>query len=270
MAFTLNGKRVLVTGASSGIGAALAEAFAERGALVGICARRKDRLEEVLERVRAHSPGSRAWAVDLADLDGVAPFARRAERELGGIDVLVNNAGMPKRRRVTELTPEVVEQVMALNYFSPVRLTLALLPGLIERRGRIVNVSSVAARLGPPGEAAYTASKAALTGWSESMQVDLADTGVKVHVVNPGVIDTELFHLPDNDPVTPALEALPVSAIVEPVLAQLGKGTFEIYIPAWLGDVVGRKFPDTTAFLEGTIAWLRSSNDDDEPPPAAA
>ena len=169
MGFSLDGKRVLVTGASTGIGAALAEGFAEVGAVVGVCARRERELADVLERVRKHSPGSRMWTVDLADLDGIEAFARRVEAELGGVDVLVNNAGIPKRRKVQALTPDVVEAVMALNYFSPVRLTLALLPGLVERRGRIVNISSVAARLGPPGEAAYTATKAALTGWSESM-----------------------------------------------------------------------------------------------------
>jgi NAD(P)-dependent dehydrogenase (short-subunit alcohol dehydrogenase family) len=148
---------------------------------------------------------------------------------------------------------------MAINYFSPVRLTLALLPGLIERSGRIVNISSVAARLGPPSEAAYTASKAALTGWSESMLVDLAVAGhdVGVHVVNPGVIDTDLFHLPDNEESLADIEALPVEAMVEPVLAQLDSGTFEIYVPGWFADVVGGKFPDTGAFLAGSIMWTK-------------
>lgn len=258
MGYSVAGKNVLVTGASSGIGAALAEGFAARGAVVGICARREDRLAEVLGRVQAHSPASRSWTVDLADLSGVESFARRVENELGGVDVLVNNAGIPKRRRVTDLTPEVVDAVTTINYLSPVRLTLALLPGLIERQGRVVNISSVAARLSPPSEAAYAATKAALTAWSESMQVDLHDTGVRVHVVNPGIIDTDLFHLPDNDaPIADEVEALPVEAIVAPVIEQLENGTFEIYVPEWFADVVAGKFPDTGAFLEGTITWLR-------------
>jgi NAD(P)-dependent dehydrogenase (short-subunit alcohol dehydrogenase family) len=259
MGYSIEGKKVLVTGASAGIGAALAEGFARRGATVGICARREQLLDEVLERLQKHSPGSRAWTVDLADLDAVSAFARRADDELGGIDVLVNNAGVPKRRRVQELTPEVVESVMALNYFSPVRLTLALLPGLIARGGRIVNVGSIAARLGPPGEAAYAATKAAITAWSESMAVDLADTGVKVHVVAPAVIDTELFHLPDNDPaMTEDVDALPVEAMVDPVLAQLDAGTFEIYVPDFFRDIVVGKFQNPDAFLQGTIAYVKS------------
>lgn len=259
MGYSLEGKKVLVTGASTGIGAALAEGFASRGAVVGICARREEQLNDVLTRLQKHSPGSRAWSVDLADLDGLEGFARTAEAELDGIDVLVNNAGAPKRRRVTELTPDVVESVMALNYFSPVRLTLALLPGLIEREGRIVNVSSIAARLGPPGEAAYAATKAALTAWSESMAVDLVDTGVKVHVVAPAVIDTELFHLPDNDPaMTEGVDALAADAMVEPVVAQLESGAFETYVPEYFRDIVVGKFQNPEAFMEGTIAFARS------------
>ena len=196
--------------------------------------------------------------VDLADLDGIEAFARRADEELGGIDVLVNNAGIPKRRRVQELTPEVVEAVMAINYFSPIRLTLALLPALIERSGHIVNISSIAARLGARSEAAYAASKAALTAWSESMAVDLADTEVGVHVVNPAVIDTELFHLPDNDAPIADMKALPVEAMVEPVVDQLDTGTFEIYVPEWFADIVAGKFADPDGFQQGTIEYLRS------------
>ncbi|MBV8952366.1 MAG: SDR family oxidoreductase [Actinobacteria bacterium] len=259
MGFSIEGKKVLVTGASTGIGAALAEGFAARGAVVGVCARREALLAEVLDRLQKHSPGSRAWTVDLSELDVIEEFARRVEAELGGVDVLVNNAGAPKRRKVTELTPEVVESIMALNYFSPVRLTLALLPGLIQREGRIVNISSIAARLGPPGEAAYAATKAALTAWSESMAVDLAGTGVKVHIVAPAVIETDLFHLPDNDPaMTEGVDALPTEAMVEPVITQLESGAFEAYVPAQFRDIVVGKFQNPDAFMEGTIAYVRS------------
>ena len=259
MGYSVEGKHVLVTGASTGIGAALAIGFAEAGAVVGLCARREPELAEVLAEVRQHSPGSKMWTIDLNDLDALDAFAAEVSLELGGLDVLVNNAGIPKRKNVLALDPETVESVMRINYLSPVRLILAFLPELIERSGRIVNISSVAARLGPPGEAAYTASKAALTGFSESMQVDLGVAGhdVQVHVVNPGVIDTRLFHLPDNDASLAPIEALPTSAMVEPVLAALDNGTFEIYVPGWFADVVGGKFPDTGAFLAGTTAWTR-------------
>jgi NAD(P)-dependent dehydrogenase (short-subunit alcohol dehydrogenase family) len=262
VSYSVAGKKVLVTGASSGIGAALAEGFTQQGAVVGICARRADRLDATLARLRERSPDSRSWAIDLNDLDGIAAFAARVVDELDGVDVLVNNAGIPKRRDVTRLAPDEVESVMRINYFSPVRLTLALLPTLIGRGGRIVNISSVAARLGPPIESAYAASKAALTAFSECMAVDLRDTDVGVHIVNPGVLDTELFHLPDNEAgFHDSVEMLPVDAIVEPVLTQLDTGSFETYVPAWFADVVAGKFGNPDAFITGTKEYARSKSE---------
>jgi NAD(P)-dependent dehydrogenase (short-subunit alcohol dehydrogenase family) len=259
MSYDLSGKHVLVTGASGGIGAALAEGFAKRGATVGICARRADRLDEVLERCRAHAPDSRAWTVDLAELDGLEAFARNASEELGGIDVLVNNAGIPKRKRVFDLTPEIVESTMLINYFSPVRLTFALLDEIVARGGRIMYVSSVAARLSPPAESAYSATKAAISAWAECLQVDLRDTPVKIHVLYPGVIDTELFHLPDNDPLgTTGVEMLPVDAIVEPVMSMIEQDQLEVSVPDWFNGVYAGKAGDVAGFLEGTIAFARS------------
>jgi NAD(P)-dependent dehydrogenase (short-subunit alcohol dehydrogenase family) len=258
VAYDLKGTHVLVTGASVGIGAGLAEGFARRGATVGICARRADKLEEVLARCREHAPDSRAWPIDLAELDGLETFARRASDELGGVDVLVNNAGIPKRRTVGALDAATVEAVMAINYFSPIRLTLALLPELTARDGRIVFISSVAARLSPPGEAAYAASKAAISAWAECMKVDLRDTAVKIHVVYPGIIDTDLFHLPDNDPAPTSIEALPVEALVGPVLDLVEHDGFEVSVPDWFPDVYAGKYRDVEAFLDGTIAYVRT------------
>jgi len=249
---------ILVTGASSGIGAALARGFAADGHTVGICARRQDRLAEVLDDCRATAPDSKMWVVDLADLEGVASFARRADDELGGIDLLVNNAGIPKRRHALELTPDVVDQVMAINYSSPVRLTLALLPRMIERGGgRILTISSVAARLGPPREAAYSASKAALSAFMESLAVDLDGTNIGIHLVNPGVIDTELFHLPDNEPSLADLDPLPVTTMYDAVKKQLADGTFEIYVPEWFVDIVSGRYGNLGPFIDGSKEYVR-------------
>lgn len=249
---------VLVTGASSGIGAGLARGFAADGHTVGICARREDRLKDVLADCQKTAPDSRMWVMDLSDLDAVAPFALRADDELGGIDLLVNNAGIPKRRHALQLTPDVVDDVMAINYSSPVRLTLALLPRMIERgRGRILTISSVAARFGPPREAAYSASKAALSAFMESLAVDLDGTDIKINLVNPGIIDTELFHLPDNETSLADLEALPVEALVDAVKQQIADDTFEIYVPAWFTDIVANRYANLGPFIEGSKDYTR-------------
>ncbi|MEU8804257.1 SDR family NAD(P)-dependent oxidoreductase [Spirillospora sp. NPDC048819] len=257
---TLHGRTALVTGASSGIGAVVAETLAGAGARVGLVARREAGLERVLARCREHAPGSAMWVADLADLDGIAGLAAAVEREFGGVDVLVNNAGMPKRRRVQDLSPAEAEDVMRLNYLSPVRLTLALLPGMVARgSGHLVAVGSVAARLGPPHEAAYAASKAALTAFWESMAVDLDGTGVQVHVVQPALIaGTELFTLPGNEePLSDVSEALPPQEVADAVMDVLAKGRFEEYVPGWFSEMASGKAADVDAFVAGVKEWTR-------------
>jgi len=261
MAFELADRNILVTGASSGIGAGLAEAFAKAGAVVGICARRKDRLSEVLERCREHSPKSRMWVTDLADLSAVDALAVAVLGELGHVDVLVNNAGIPKRRHVTKLDADTVDAVMNINFSSPVRLTLALLPQMLERgEGRIVNLSSVAATLSSPGESAYDASKAALAVFSEAMAVDIWDSGVKVMVVYPGVVDTELFTLPDNDPFTATIEAISIDEAVKAVLDGMAKDAMQVYVPGWFAGLASSKAADIEGFLSGTAEYVRQQN----------
>ncbi len=253
------GSRVLITGGSSGIGAGLAEAFAAAGATVGIVARRADRLAEVLERCREHSPSSKMWAVDLTDDAAVDRLAVDALDELGSVDILVNNAGIPKRRHVTRLDPATVASVMAINYLAPVRLTLALLPHMVARgSGRIVNVSSVAAPLSSPGEAAYDASKAALAVFSEAMAVDLWDTGVKVTVVYPGVVDTELFTLPDNDPFAGGVPAISVAEAVGMILKGIAEGALAVYVPECFSAFARDKAQNLEGFVAGMAAYVRT------------
>src|SRR3954454_21308996 len=178
------GTTVLVTGASSGIGAALAPMLAERGAKVGVVARREDRLREVIDRCAGD--GHRLWPCDLRDVDAAVQVAIDAWDSFGHLDVIVHNAAIPKRRRVQQLTTGELDDTMAVNFFAPARMTLAVLPRMLERdQGVIVNVSSLGGRLGPPHEAAYSPSKFALCGCSESMAIDLWDTGVAVRLIIP-------------------------------------------------------------------------------------
>ncbi|GIU86712.1 MAG: oxidoreductase [Acidimicrobiia bacterium] len=258
----VTGKRALVTGASSGIGAELAVRLAAAGATVGICARRADRLAEVLERCREHAPGSRMWVCDLADPGQLDALARDVTDAYGGIDVLVNNAGIPKRRHVTALDAATVEAVMRVNYLAPVRLTLALLPGMIEQgAGLVVNVSSVAATLSSPGEAAYDASKAALSVFSEAMAIDLWDTGVRVLVVYPGVVDTELFSVPGNDPLPGDIERITAGELVDGVMDAIARDVVEVYVPGWFKQIAASKAADVGGFLAGSAAWVREQRD---------
>ena len=194
------GRTVLVTGASSGIGAALARALAHRGDTVALVARRADRLDAVLADCRTTSPDSARWAADLSDPEAAANLALQIWDHYGGLDVVVNNAAVPMRRHVTRLTMVEVERTMRINYFSPVAISLAVLPRMLERgSGTIVNVSSLGGRLGITAEAAYSGSKFALAGWSESLAVDLDRSGVSIKLILPGAIDTEIWDQPDND-----------------------------------------------------------------------
>ena len=224
---------ILVTGASSGIGAALAPMLAERGATVGIVARRRERLEEVLDHCLEHSPGSRLWATDLGDVDAAVGVALEAWDAFGHLDVLVNNAAIPKRTPVQRLTSADVDHVMTVNFTSPVHMSLALLPKMLERdAGTIVNVSSMGGRIGIAHEAAYCASKYALCGWSEVMAIDLFDTGVDVKLVLPGPIETEIWDLPDNDPAFYDGPFVPAADCAADIVAALETDGFEYFAPA--------------------------------------
>ncbi len=252
----IEGATVFVTGASSGVGAALAVVLAERGATVGLVARREDRLQAVTDECRRHAPASRYWVADLADLERAEQVAIDAWDKWGGIDCLVNNAAIPKRTPVERLTAEAVAHVMDVNFHSPVRMTLALLPRWLERgRGCVVNVSSLGGRIPISHEAAYCASKFALCGWSETIAVDLHGTGLEVKLMLPGPIDTEIWDQPDNDPSGFDGPFVPARECAESIAEGIEDDGFEYYVPPEFPgggpqhDVVARKSSDTDAFV---------------------
>jgi short-subunit dehydrogenase len=258
----LAGQRVLVTGASAGIGAAAARAAAFEGATVALAARRKDLLDRVAKECQqAGAPECRVYAVDLSDLDAAAQLALQADDDLGGLDAVVNNAGIPKRLNVRKLPFDDVEPVMRLNYLSPVRIMLTLIPRMIERgRGTFVNVGSVAGRIGSPQEAAYSGSKFALTGFTEAAAVDLADTGVRFRMVQPGPIQTPIWDdLPGNDKPLYDGPMYPPEDVAAAIISALTEDRFEYFIPADLGRLVAYKAKNIDAFLSGVVDHLEKT-----------
>jgi short-subunit dehydrogenase len=256
----LDGAKILVTGASSGIGAALAPQLAAKGATVGLVARRAERLEAVVAECRAHTPDSTYWAGDLGDVEGAVAVAETAWDHFGGLDALVNNAAIGKRKLVATLTPEDLDETMRTNFTSPVRMGMALLPRMLERdHGVIVNVSSMGGRLGILHEAAYCASKFALCGWSEGMRLDLEGTGVRVKLVLPGPIETEIWDVRDGE--LPGIYEGPfvtaADCAADIVTAMEDDDGFEYYTPeevpgGWRQlDLVVGKTQSCDAFLTG-------------------
>jgi short-subunit dehydrogenase len=251
----VDGANVLLTGASSGIGAALGPLLAERGATVALVARRGDRLAEVLERCQHHSPASRLYVADLGDTAAAEALALQAWDEMGGLDVLVNNAAIPKRRLVQALTVDEVCDTMRVNFESPVRMSLAVLPRMLERdRGTIVNVSSFGGRVGIPGEAAYCASKFALAGWSESMAIDLWHTGVDVRLILPGAIATEIWDQPGNDAPLYDGPLEPAEDVAAGIVAAIEGDAFEHYLPD-MKPIVEMKTSGIDGFFAATVAF---------------
>jgi 3-oxoacyl-[acyl-carrier protein] reductase len=203
-ALDLTGRVALVTGSSSGIGAATAVALAELGARVAIGYHRNQQgADATRDRIRASGGTAIALEADVRRSDEVRTLVERTAAELGPIDILINNAGgLVQRQGIREVTEARLDEIFALNVKSAVLASQAVVPSMIERRrGAIVNVVSIAGHTGGgPGAGAYSSAKAALTSYSKSMARELAPHGIRVNAVSPGVIDTpfhEVFSTPE-------------------------------------------------------------------------
>jgi NADP-dependent 3-hydroxy acid dehydrogenase YdfG len=189
----LAGKVALVTGASSGIGEATALALAEAGAAVAIGARRKDRLETLAARLRVGGSTVLALELDVTDEAACADAVRRTREELGGLDVLVNNAGVMLLGTIVGADPEDWRRMMDTNVLGLMYMTHAALDGMVEQgSGDIVNMSSVAGRTARKGAGVYNASKWAVNAFSESLRQEVTGRGVRIGLVEPGAVATEL------------------------------------------------------------------------------
>jgi short-subunit dehydrogenase len=224
-------KVVIVTGASSGIGYAAARALAERGAIVVGVARRDERLKRLVEECAAHSPSSSYIAGDLGDESFATRIVEETASRYGRLDVLINNAGITKHKQIYHLTAAEAEYVMRVNFLSAVWTTLAAIPPMLSQgEGVIVNVSSFAAKVAPPREALYAASKAAMNSFSEGLWSDLRGSNIHVALINPGPIDTEIWEKIDG-PVAYDGPKHPTGIMVDAIFEAIEKRRYEMTVP---------------------------------------
>jgi clavulanate-9-aldehyde reducatase len=190
---SLDGRRIAITGASSGIGAATAELLAGEGAAVAVGARREDRLAELVERINGAGGRAEAIAVDVADESSARAFVEGAAEKLGGLDGLVNNAGVMLLGPIDGADTSQWRQMVEVNLLGLLYCTHAALPILREGGGGdIVNISSVAGRVASAGSGVYNLTKWGVGAFSESLRQETGWAKIRVTIVEPGFVDTEL------------------------------------------------------------------------------
>ena len=232
----LRGRGVLVTGASSGIGAALARRCGERGARVGLAARREAELSALAREIEQAGGEAHVLPCDLSEPAAAAGLVERANAALGGrgVELLVDNAGYGGHRRAVDWLLDDIERMTRLNHLAGVALSKAVLPAMLERgEGWIVFVASVAGKVATPLEAPYAATKAAKLAFAEALSCEVEDAGVHVMSVCPGVIDTPLFS-PDDLAAMPDVARrgmVSPEALADRMLRGLARGERDLTFP---------------------------------------
>jgi 3-oxoacyl-[acyl-carrier protein] reductase len=191
--FNLTGKTALVTGATGGIGGAIAAALHAQGATVAITGRNEAKLNELAAQLkdRVH-----VIPADLSSSAAIDALVKTAEEKMGQVDILVNNAGLTKDGLSMRMKDEDWQEVLDVNLSAPFKLARAVQRGMMKRRfGRIINISSVVGVTGNPGQCNYVASKAGLIGWSKAMAAEIASRNITVNCVAPGFIATAMTHV---------------------------------------------------------------------------
>ncbi len=212
--FNLEGKKALVTGATGGIGAAIAKSLHAAGAEVAISGTRAEKLEELKAELgeRVH-----VIAANLSDRASVDQLAKDAAEAMGGVDILVNNAGITKDNLAMRMKDDEWDSVMQVNLESSFRLIKALMRGMMKSRwGRVVNITSVVGVTGNPGQANYCASKAGMIGMSKALAAELASRGITVNCVAPGFIGTPMTDVLTDDQKAAITSGIPSGELGEP------------------------------------------------------
>lgn len=214
----LAGRVALVTGASRGIGRAIASALAGAGADLALCSTRPGGCDAALEEARAQGRSAEAWACDLGSPAELQRLVDQTLARFGRVDLLVNNAGAVAWKKVTEMDDETFDRVLAVNLRAVFQLTRRLLPGMLERKqGRIVQVSSISGTLGTPRLSAYCASKWGVNGFTKALATELGNTGVATFAVMPGSVDTDMLK---GSGFTPAMQPSAVAEVVRYLCAE--------------------------------------------------
>jgi 2-hydroxycyclohexanecarboxyl-CoA dehydrogenase len=216
----LSGKVAIVTGAAQGIGRAIATRLAEEGAKVAIADINDGAAAQTAQEIRASGGQALAVKLDVTRMEQTSAAVETVERELGPIDILVNNAGWDKVEPFVENTPETWERVIAINFRGPLNCCKAVLPGMQARGGgKIVTISSDAARVGSTGEAVYSGCKAGLIGFSKTLAREVARHNINVNVVCPGPTETALLRsaMADRPKVLEAMaRSIPMRRLGQP------------------------------------------------------
>ena len=226
----LDGAIALVTGASSGIGAAAARRLAARGARLYVAGRDAGRLDAV-----ARAVGGTALTCDLAEPGASAELGALVLEQAGRVDVLVNNAGQGWAGPLTGMTDTDITRLVTVNLAAPMSLTRAVLPGMLARgRGHLGFVGSIAGRLGVREEAVYSASKAGLTVFADSLRQETAHTAIVVTELVPAVVDTEFFASRGRPYQRTSPQPVPPGRAADALLTAMLNGHHEAYLPRWM------------------------------------
>jgi NADP-dependent 3-hydroxy acid dehydrogenase YdfG len=199
MSNALTSRVALVTGASSGIGRSIALALAAAGARVVAGARREDRLADLVKQIKSQGGSARSVALDVTKRDQIASLMQQLGREEDRLDILINNAGVMLLSPVAEADPREWQQMLEVNLLGLMNACQLALPLLKRSAGHIVNVSSVAGRVANPAAGGYAASKFGVVGFSESLRREVYQSGIRVTVIEPGMVATELGQQMGNE-----------------------------------------------------------------------
>jgi uncharacterized protein len=261
----VSGARVVITGASSGIGAAAARAFAERGAEVVLLARSETGLEAVAQSIRARGGTAHTYPVDLADLEAVGRVAERVLAELGIVDVLVNNAGAGRWLAIDETDPSEALAMTMVPYVGAFAITHHLVGPMVARgSGTIVNITSPAGAMPFPGSASYSVARGAMAYFTRALRADLRGTGVRAVLVMAGEVESEYWaNNPGARDRVPSISRLFGTLTPEQVAAAIvravERGRGDLATPRRLAAVLvlHKVVPGTVEWLVCQTGWQR-------------